>query len=202
LIRDILFISEGVYASSLTEAADQQEAKMPTTSHMGIDQAGSHAHIAGMETHGSQEILGPLMGLIEEAVGVHLQLQILTQELHGQSELSRACRGILRDLYRLGPRTVPQLARGRPVSRQNVLTLVNRLIADGLAEAIRNPEHKRSYLVRLTPRGKALLEQIWSHEIALLKRLNLNLSANDLEAAAKILHQLREALEKHQRDQE
>ena len=175
---------------------------MPTTSHTDIDRAGTHSHSAGAETHSSQEILEPLMGLIEEAIAVHLQLQILTQELHGQSELSRACRGILRDLYRLGPRTVPQLARGRPVSRQNVLMLVNRLITEGLAESIRNPEHKRSYLVRLTPRGKALLEQMWSHETALLKSLDLNLSSEELEAAAKVLHQLREALENHQRDQE
>jgi DNA-binding MarR family transcriptional regulator len=186
----------------LTEAADQQEAKMPTTSHMGIDQAGTHAHIAGTEAHSSQEILEALMGLIEEAVAVHLQLQILTQELHGHSELSRACRGILRDLFRLGSRTVPQLARGRPVSRQNVLMLVNRLIADGLAESVRNPDHKRSYLVRLTPRGKALLEQMWSRETALLKSLDLNLSSEELEGAANVLHQLREALEKHQRNQE
>jgi DNA-binding MarR family transcriptional regulator len=83
-----------------------------------------------------------------------------------------------------------------------VLVLVNRLIAEGLAESIRNPEHKRSYLVRLTPRGKVLLEQMWSHETALLESLDLNLSSEELEAAAKVLHQLREALEKHQRDQE
>src|SRR5215469_18095330 len=73
-----------------------------------------------------------LMHLIEEVVAIHIRLQILTEELHGHSELSRACRGILRDLYHMGPRTVPQLARGRPVSRPNVLMLVNRLMTQGL----------------------------------------------------------------------
>jgi len=152
--------------------------------------------------HNKEKTEKALMDLIEEAIAVHLQLQILTQELHGHSELSRACRGILRDLYRLGPRTVPQLARGRPVSRQNVLMLVNRLISDGLAESIRNPEHKRSYLVRLTPRGKALLEEMWNVETALLNSLDLDLPSEELQAATNVLHRLREALENLQVDQE
>ena len=143
-----------------------------------------------------------LMELIEEAVAVHLQLQILTEELHGHSELSRACRGILQDLFRLGPRTVPQLTRGRPVSRQNVLMLVNRLIAEGLAESRRNPEHKRSYLIRLTPRGKTLLEEMWSQERALLDGLDHDLYREDLQAATSVLHRLREALGKHLIDQD
>jgi DNA-binding MarR family transcriptional regulator len=174
---------------------------MPTISHPALEQPGGQANIARAETH-SQEIQEALIGLIEEAIAVHLQLQILTQELHGHSELSRACRGILRDLHRLGPRTVPQLARGRPVSRQNVLMLVKRLIAEGLAESIRNPEHKRSHLVRLTPRGKELLEEMWSQESALLNSLDLNLSNEDLNGAAGVLRRLRQALENYQIDQE
>ena len=174
---------------------------MPTISHAALEQAGDQANITGAGTH-SQEIQQALMSLIEEAIAVHLQLQILTQELHGHNELSRACRGILRDLYRLGPRTVPQLARGRPVSRQNVLMLVNRLIAEGLAESIRNPEHKRSYLVRLTPRGNALLEEMWSHETALLNSLSLDISSEELQAAAGVLRRLRDALEHYQIDPE
>ncbi len=184
------------------EAADHQEAEMPTTPQMAIDQTSTSSDVAGVGMHSKQETEKALMALIEEAIAVHLQIQILTQELHGHSELSRACRGILRDLYRLGPRTVPQLARGRPVSRQNVLMLVNRLISDGLAESIRNPEHKRSYLVRLTSRGKTLLEEMWSAETALLNSLDLHLPNEDLRAATKVLHQLREALENYQVDQE
>jgi DNA-binding MarR family transcriptional regulator len=165
------------------------------------DEAGTPSPIADEGTHSGQEILNALMSLIEEAIAVHLQLQILTEQLHDHSELSRACRGILRDLYRLGPRTVPQLTRGRPVSRQNVLVLVNRLITDGLAESIRNPEHKRSYLVQLTPRGKALLGEMWSRETALLNSLDLNLSVEELQAATNVLHRLRASLEKRRIDQ-
>lgn len=142
------------------------------------------------------------MGLIEETVAVHLRLQILTEELHGHSELSRACRGILQDLYRLGPRTVPQLARGRPGTRQNVLMLVKRLVAEEMTEFIRNPDHKRSHLARLTPRGKALLEEMWGREAALLNSLEHDLSVEDLHAATDVLHRLRAALETPQRDEE
>ncbi len=175
---------------------------MQTTHDKGGDQDGTRSHVTAEGTHSGQGMLEALMGLIEEAVALHLRLQVLTEELHGHSELSRACRGILQDLYRLGPRTVPQLARGRPVSRQNVLMLVNRLITEGMAEPMRNPEHKRSYLVRLTSRGKALLEEMWSRETDLLNSLNLNLSNEDLQAAAKVLHRLREALENQQIDRE
>ena len=175
---------------------------MHTAYRTGGDHEGerSRVTIEGVQTE--QGTLEALIGLIEEAVAVHLQLQVLIEELHGHSELSRACRGILQDLYRLGPRTVPQLTRGRPVSRQNVLMLVNRLITEGLAESMRNPEHKRSYLVRLTPRGKTLLEEMWSQERALLNDLDYDLSREDLQLAANVLHRLREALDKHQLDQE
>ena len=175
---------------------------MQTTHHTEGDQESKRSPVTAEGMHTEQGTLEALMGLIEEAVALHLQLQMLTEELHGHSELSRACRGILQDLYRLGPRTVPQLARGRPVSRQNVLMLVNRLITDGLAESVRNPEHKRSYLVRLTPRGKTLLEEMWSREMESLNSLDHDLSSDDLQAATNVLHRLRGALEKHQLDQE
>jgi DNA-binding MarR family transcriptional regulator len=149
-----------------------------------------------------QETIEVLMGLIEETVAVHLQLQIMMEELHGHSELSRACRGVLRDLSRLGPRTVPQLARGRPVSRQNVQMLVNRLIAEDLAELVRNPEHKRSQLVRLTSRGKVLLDEMEKRETTLLSNLDLDLSLDKLRVTVSVLHRFRETLEQHHIDQE
>lgn len=162
----------------------------------------AHPPTAEEERPVRQETVEMLMGLIEEAVAVHLQLQIMTEELHGHSELSRACRGVLRDLARLGPRTVPQLARGRPVSRQNVQMLVNRLVAEDLAELTRNPEHKRSQLVRLTSRGKALLEEMEKCETALLSTLDLDLSLHELRVGVRVLHRLRETLEQHHNEQE
>lgn len=132
-----------------------------------------------------------LMQLLEEVALVHQRVQLIIEALHGSSELTRACRGILRDLYRLGPRTVPQLARQRPVSRQNVLMLVHRLESDGIVEFVRNPEHRRSHLVRLTPAGKALLEEMWGREMALLSSLSLDISLDDLRTTIEVLQRLR-----------
>jgi len=136
-----------------------------------------------------------LMNLIEEVIAVHIRLQVLTEDLHGHSELSRACRGILRDLYRLGPRTVPQLARGRPVSRPNVLMLVNRLMAQGFAEALPNPDHKRSYLVRLTGRGSSLLEDMERRERDILRHTAFDFTLADLETVTRVLQHFRQRLE-------
>ena len=149
-----------------------------------------------------QETLASLMEFINETIATHLHLQIMMEELHAHSEVSRACRGVLRDLSRLGPRTVPQLARGRPVSRQSIQLLVNRLIAEDLVEHIRNPEHKRSQLVRLTSHGKVLLEEMEKRETTLLSTLDLDLSLDELHVAGSVLHRFREALEQHHIEQE
>lgn len=56
--------------------------------------------------------------------------------------------------------------------------------------------------MRLTPRGKTLLEEMWRRETDLLSSLELNLSNEDLQAASRVLQRLREALENQQRDQQ
>src|SRR5260370_40346523 len=130
------------------------EAEMQTTHHTGGDQEGTRSHVTAGVTHTGQGTLEALMGLIEETVAVHLQLQVRTEELHGHTELSRACRGMLRDLYRLGPRTGPKLARGRAVSRQNGLIPVNRPDTRWGGGSMRHTGQKRFLLGRLPPPGK------------------------------------------------
>lgn len=61
---------------------------------------------------------------------------------------------VIDELRRGGPRTVPQLARLLGLDRQPVQRLVNDATALGLAESAPNPEHRRSHLIRLTPKGK------------------------------------------------
>ena len=136
-----------------------------------------------------------LMAVIEEAVALHLRAQAVVEQLHGRPELTSACRGVLRDLARLGPRTVPQLARGRECSRQHVQVLVNRLAAEGMAELVPNPDHRRSPLVRLTPAGKATLEAMWRREGGVINELPTALSVEELDSAARVLREMRELLE-------
>src|SRR6184192_1276169 len=56
---------------------------------------------------------------------------------------------VLRALSEQGTQTVPQIARLRGTSRQNIQILVNRLASQGLVEFSSNPAHKRSELVNL-----------------------------------------------------
>jgi len=68
--------------------------------------------------------------------------------------------GLLRSLKLEGPLTVPELARMRPVTRQHIQKLADELAAQGLVAFEPNPAHKRSQLVRLTPAGERLFEQL------------------------------------------
>lgn len=58
------------------------------------------------------------------------------------------------------PRTVPQIARRLGVSRQNVQRIADRLISEGEAEYLPNPDHKGSPHLVLTRSGRAALERI------------------------------------------
>jgi DNA-binding MarR family transcriptional regulator len=138
---------------------------------------------------------GLVLAVIEEAVALHHQARSAVERLHRRPELTDACRGVLRDLARLGPRTVPQLARGRDCSRQHVQVLVSRLVADGMAELIANPDHRRSPLVTLTGDGRAALEAMWRREAELAEGLPLISPPADLERAVGVMRELRRALE-------
>jgi len=141
---------------------------------------------------------GAVMAVLEEAVALHLRATAVIEQLHRRPELTGACRGVLRDLARLGPRTVPQLARRRDCSRQHVQVLVKRLVADGMAELVDNPDHRRSPMVRLTPAGKDTLETMWRREADLIDELPAVLAIEELEGARRVLRQLRRLLEENE----
>jgi DNA-binding MarR family transcriptional regulator len=64
---------------------------------------------------------------------------------------------VLEILLLRGEQTVPQIARLRGTSRQNIQILVNRLQTDGCVDLISNPAHKRSCLVRVTEKGSQMM---------------------------------------------
>lgn len=103
--------------------------------------------------------------------------------------------GFLRSLALEGPQTVPQIARARPVSRQRMQRLANDLAADGLVEFIDNPAHRKSKLVRLTPKGEAAFEEISGRIAQWTGRLARDMDAVELRAAARVLRQIRQRVE-------
>jgi DNA-binding MarR family transcriptional regulator len=74
----------------------------------------------------------------------------------GQSQARWQLMSVVSDV----PRTVSQSARRLGVSRQAVQRVANDLIADGLAEALPNPDHRTSPLLALTDTGRRTLTEI------------------------------------------
>ena len=101
---------------------------------------------------------------------------------------------LLQCLAEHGNRTVPELARLRGTSRQNIQIIANRLAREGCVEFNGNPAHKRSALVRLTDPGRERLKRAEEHESALAAKLRSALPAAELMKASDLLQRIHEVL--------
>ncbi|WP_260638576.1 MarR family winged helix-turn-helix transcriptional regulator [Streptomyces angustmyceticus] len=91
-----------------------------------------------------------------------------------------------------GPRTVPQLARGMGLDRQPVQRWVNHAVELGLVVTAPNPAHRRSSLIRLTPRGTEAIRGVQEFEATQLRRRLADLPAEDVRTALHVLDRLGE----------
>jgi len=98
--------------------------------------------------------------------------------------------GFMRSLALLGPLTVPQIAQMRPTSRQRMQRLADELAVDGLVELIDNPRHRRSKLVRLTPKGDARYRELSARLLAIASTLGADLSEADIRKTGEIVRRL------------
>ncbi|HXQ15884.1 MAG TPA: MarR family transcriptional regulator [Caulobacteraceae bacterium] len=106
---------------------------------------------------------------------------------HADLGVNTSMRGVMASLSANGPKTVPELARERPVTRQHIQTVVNDLEAAGLALAQPNPAHRRSSLIVLTDEGRRVLRLIQQREAELMARTAPAVSHGDLAAAMRVL---------------
>lgn len=136
-----------------------------------------------------------VMSVLDEAVALYLRLRAVAEDIHGHGEISGAMRGVMRDLKKNGPQTVPRMARRRPVTRQHIQAIVNDLQRLGFVELAENPAHKRSRLVQLTPEGCEALLEIEAREKAALAQADIPVSVSELESTRQVLVGLREMLE-------
>src|SRR3712207_2909712 len=88
---------------------------------------------------------------------------------------------VLRLLKVNGAQTVPQIARYRYVPRQSVQKLANEMLEDGVIELVNNPAHKRSKLLRLTPKGEAVFAELSDRITVLSETLAEQGDANQLQ---------------------
>jgi DNA-binding MarR family transcriptional regulator len=147
----------------------------------------SHRHKANEAAR-----IDAVLALFDEVVALFHHLKSAAAATHRQGEMTAGRRGILRGLARLGPQTVPQMARSRPVSRQHIQALVDDLLADGLVSRLRNPAHQRSALIDLTAAGRRAMEAMALEERSALGAARLRSSKKELEAAAATLRAVRE----------
>ncbi len=125
--------------------------------------------------------------VMDEAARLFHRLKAVAEQLHGGGEVSAGKRGILRDLERLGPKTVPQLARMRPVTRQHIQSLVDPMAELGLVEFRHNPDHKRSRLVAITEAGREFVIEMFRREQLLFERVGLDIDTDNLDTTAQTL---------------
>lgn len=85
---------------------------------------------------------------------VTARLNPVLQKEHGLTESQF---GVLEALWHLGPMPQARLSEKLLVSGSNLTTVMDNLERGGLVRRDANPEDRRAHLVRLTPRGEALV---------------------------------------------
>src|SRR3954466_8448576 len=102
---------------------------------------------------GQSAASAPVEALLQEVLVLSNQIKRTAFQNSSEELMPTPTKVLLQDLRRLGPRTVPDLARERASSRQNVQIIVNRLEKLGYVSSASNPNHKKSELISLTSEG-------------------------------------------------
>ncbi len=131
--------------------------------------------------------LAPLIARIPR---LYFLLKALADQTHRDLGVTSAMRGVMVSLANGEPCTVPELARERPVSRQHIQTVVNDLMAAGLAVTQPNPSHRRSPLIALTDDGRRHLRLIQARESEMLTETAPSVSHAELAAAMRLFDRL------------
>lgn len=132
--------------------------------------------------------------LIIEIVATFFLLRAEGMRIGVVSSSGEAYWSVLRLLKVNGPQTVPQLARYRYVPRQSVQKLANEMLNEGVIEFLNNPAHKRSKLLRLTPKGEAVFAEMNDRIASLAETLAEQQNAAQVQNAADVVKHLHEQL--------
>lgn len=92
------------------------------------------------------------------------------------------------------PLTVAQIARSLGLARQSVQRIADVLADEGLVSYQENPAHRRAKLLRLLPKGRAVLRAIQAAQQPWADRLGAQIGEEELRRAAATLERLLQAL--------
>lgn len=132
----------------------------------------------------------------QEAYGLTHQIRTLFNKmagvidtLHVEDDITSGQRAVL-EVLESEPKTVPEMARERRVSRQHIQLLVNELLERELIETRVNPAHKRSSLIARTEVGTSTFDAMRCKEAIILQHISDVVSADELKVARKVLSEI------------
>ena len=121
-------------------------------------------------------------------------LKALADSLHKDVGLNASTRAVMEAIADR-PRTVPDIARSKSVTRQHIQLLVDELAKSDLVELRPNPAHLRSPLIALTRKGESVFAALRRREAPLLDRLGVGLDARRTALTVQTLAALRRRAE-------
>jgi DNA-binding MarR family transcriptional regulator len=104
-----------------------------------------------------------------------------------ETDLTVRMRAVLEMLLAHGDLSVPDIAAKLEIKRQYVQLMVNETLASGFTQQRPNPRHKRSSLLTLTDRGRAMIEDIAAKEMDVMKQIGAELDDADVLTALRVV---------------
>lgn len=132
----------------------------------------------------------PIYQLVWHTRRLFQRLRTVSEELMESFYINVPQRAVLEFVVRQESLPVPQIAQHLSVSRQHVQVMVNELQELELVEAVENPGHKRSPLIKATDAGIKLFKTIQTREAASLAKLEGKVSEQDIATTLRTLKTL------------
>jgi DNA-binding MarR family transcriptional regulator len=142
-----------------------------------------------------------VVALTQAVRSVFNRLKALGDELHADLAITTAMRAVMETLFEDGPKTVPQIAKLKGVTRQHIQLLADALVDQRLAAIMDNPAHKRSSLVALSEKGRRAFVKMRAREAPVIEDLARDFEARELERATGVLVRLAGCIEARLKEQ-
>ncbi len=133
-----------------------------------------------------------IAGLTREVRATFQALGRYGTALHEDRGVTASMRAVMEFLVENGPHTVPAVASSKGVSRQHIQKITDELIDADLAETRKNPKHRRSVLIALTPKGRRVFAAMTRREETAFAAIAAGFSGENVTAASHALRRLRE----------
>lgn len=115
------------------------------------------------------------------------RLNPVLQKDHGVTESQF---GVLEALWHLGPMPQARLCEKLLVSGSNLTTVIDNLERSGLVHRGENPDDRRAHLVRLSPKGEALIARAFPDHAARVTALLGALTAAEQQQLGQLCRKL------------